>query len=522
MSIRVCALLCLCAVAYAEAPPPGMPARTALRILEQATWGPNDASLAKLQTLGFNHWFKDQVFTPLSPIPDQPLTTTNSSGVVTTNTNVGPLQLNFFSNALTGNDQLRQRVAFALSEIWVVSNLDLNNASAFPPLLRIFQKRAFGNYEDLMRDVTLSPAMGHYLDMANNNKGNPARNTAANENYAREFMQLFTLGLNQLNRDGSIENASDGTPLPSYTQATVTNLAKMFTGWTYAPVAGAADNNNNPVNFLVPMEAHEAEHDTTAKSIFGVSIPAGTTSLQDLNQAIDIVFRQPSLPPFVSKQLIQHLVTSNPSPAYVGRVAAVFENDGNGVRGDMQAVLFQILTDPEARAGDSADFASEPNFGHFREPVLFLANLLRGLNGQLSASSNIAGYSNQLGQNLFYAPSVFSYFPPDYAVNGLLAPELDIFDTQTSVARTGVVNSAVFSGHLDTGTTFDLTPYIAAQTAGQAQFLSLVSKMFFHNAMSSQVQSAMEDAMSGVTAPADKAKAGLYIALTSSEYNVVH
>jgi uncharacterized protein (DUF1800 family) len=432
------------------------------------------------------------------------------------------LQVNFFANALNGSDQLRQRVAFALSEIWVVSNVDLGNASAFPPILRLFQKDAFGNYETLMKDVTLNPAMGHYLDMANNNKGNPARNTAANENYSREFMQLFCLGLYELNINGSIENGPDHQPLPAYTQSTVTNLAKMLTGWTYAPVKGAADHNNNPVNFLVPMEYHDAEHDTTAKTIFGVSFPAGTTAEQDVDEAINLVFRQRSLPPFVSKQLIQHLVTSNPSPAYIERVASVFENNGSGVRGDLKAVIHQILTDEEARAGDLESFSSEPNFGHFREPVLYLANLLRGLNGQMTATSSIAGYAKQLGQNLFYPASVFSYFPPDYEVNGLLAPELDIFDTQTSVARTGVVNSAVFAGHLDAGTTFDLAPYITAETAGQAQFMALVSKMFFHDAMSSQVENSMEEAMGGVTAPADKAKAGLYIALTSNEFNVIH
>jgi len=499
-----------------------MPPRTALRILEQGTWGPTESSLSELQKLGFAAWFASQVKAAPSAIPDQPLTTTNSSGVVITNSNVGPLQVNFFANALNGDDQLRQRVAFALSEIWVVSNIDLGNASAFPPILRIFQKRAFDNYENLMKDVTLNPAMGHYLDMANNNKGNPARNTAANENYSREFMQLFCLGLYELNLNGSIENAADGMPLPSYTQSTVTNLAKMFTGWTYAPVAGAADHNNNPVNFLVPMESHEAEHDTTTKTIFGVSIPAGTTAGQDIDQAINIVFHQRSLPPFISKQLIQHLVTSNPSPAYVERVASVFENNGSGVRGDLKAVVYQILTDPEARAGDTEGFSSEPNFGHFREPVLYLANLLRGLNGKMTAASGVAGYATKLGQNLFYSPSVFSYFPPGYSVDGLLAPELDLFNTQTSVARTGVVNSAIFAGHLDAGTTLDLAPYIAAETAGQTQFLSLVSKMFFHNAMSTQVQSAMEEAMSGVTASADKAKAVLYIALTSNEFNVIH
>jgi uncharacterized protein (DUF1800 family) len=242
-----------------------------------------------------------------------------------------------------------------------------------------------------------------------------------------------------------------------------------------------------------------------------------------LNSALDIIFNQPSIAPFVSKQLIQHLVTSNPSPGYVSRVAAVFVNNGQGVRGDLRAVVYQILTDPEARAGDTQDFTAAPNFGHYREPVLFLANLLRGLNGQMNANSNVQAYANQMGQNLFYAPSVFSYFPPDYQANGITAPELEIYSTQTASARTGVVNSAIFAGHLDTNTTFDLSPYIAGiSSPQQSQFFALVNQMFFHNAMSSQVQTAMQQAMAAVTAPADKAKAGLYIALTSNEYQVVH
>jgi uncharacterized protein (DUF1800 family) len=500
-----------------------MSQRTALRLLEQATWGPTAADAALLQHTGFESWFKAQVTAPLSPIPAQPLLGTDGKAF----TNVGPLQQNFYANTLNGSDQLRQRVAFALSEIWVVSNQDLDRAAAFPLLLQIFQKNAFGNYQSLMQDVTLNPAMGHYLDMANNVKGNPAKNTAANENYARECMQLFTMGLNKLNKDGSVV-MSGGLAEAAYTQDTVTNLARVFTGWTYAPVAGAKDETQNPINFLAPMEAHETEHDTTAKSLLGVAIPAGQTALADVDQALNIIFEQPSVAPFVSKQLIQHLVTSNPSAEYVSRVASVFENNGRGTRGDLMAVVYQILTDPEARAGDTQPFTSAPEFGHFREPVLFVANLLRGLNGQLTAASNVQASATLMGQNLFNSPSVFSYFPPDYLVDGLTAPELDIYNTQTSVSRTGVVNAAIFDGQLDANTKFNLTPFVTAaaatgQTAsGQTAFFTLVNDLFFHDAMSAELQTAMQQAMAAVTTPTAKAQAGLYIALTSNEYQVIH
>ena len=518
LAFAAATLMCTPFSAHAASPAVGMPERSAVRILDQATWGPTATAINDLRTSGFDAWFNKQLTAPLSPIPDQPLLGTDGKAYTT----VGPLQANFYANTLNGRDQLRQRVAFALSEIWVVSNLDLDRAAAFPPILRIFQTDAFANYETLMKHVTLNPAMGHYLDMANNDKGNPTKNTAANENYARELMQLFTIGLYELNNDGS-SVIKNGVPVPSYTQDTVTNLAKMFTGWTYAPLAGAADHTHNPINFMSPMEAHDLDHDTTAKTVLGVVVPAGTTAMEDVDKALSIIFAQPGLPPFISKQLIQHLVTSNPSPGYVRRVSAVFENDGRGVRGDMKAVIYAILTDEEARAGDTQPFTSAPDFGHYREPVLFLANLLRGLNATLSATSNVEAYTNSLGQNLFNSPSVFSYFPPDYQTGGLTAPELNIYNTQTSVSRTGVVNTAVFGAHLDANTTFNLTPFItAASTTGQSQFFSLVNTLFFHDEMSNEVHTAMQKAMAAVAVPADKARAGLYIALTSNEYQVIH
>ena len=254
-----------------------------------------------------------------------------------------------------------------------------------------------------------------------------------------------------------------------------------------------------------------------------MNIPAGTTALEDVNKALDIVFSQPTMAPFVSTQLIQHLVTSNPSPAYIRRVSTVFENDGTGVRGNLKAVVYAILTDAEARAGDTRPFTAAPTFGHYKEPVLFIVNLLRGLGATLTATSNVEAYTNSLGQNLFYAGSVFSYFPPNYVTDGITAPELNIYNTQTSVARTGVVNTAIFAGQLDSNTKFNLTPFItAASSTGQVAFFSRVNEMFFHNDMSTELKTQMQNAMAAVTAPADKAKAGLYIALTSNEYSVVH
>ncbi len=259
---------------------------------------------------------------------------------------------------MNGPDQLRQRVAFALSEIWVVSDLEVNNASAFPPLLRLFQNDAFGNYEALMKDVSLNPAMGRFLNMVNNYKANPAKGTAANENYAREIMQLFTIGLTQLNLNGTPVVDKNGNPVATFTQTDVTNLAKAFTGWTYPPMPGTVTKGTNPIYYLAPMVPLEIEHDVTAKQILGVSLPAGRSAEQDLTDALHIIFMQPTLPPFVSQQLIEHLVTSNPSPAYVARIAQVFEDNGSGVRGDLQAVIHAILTDPEARAGDTISDAN--------------------------------------------------------------------------------------------------------------------------------------------------------------------
>jgi len=510
---KIFAVLLFVPCAWAQ----NMTALAAARFLDQATWGPSPASIAQLQQMGVGNWLTAQFALNTSDLPDQPLLT--STG--TTNENLAPVQLAFFQNAVTGQDQLRQRVAFALSEIWVVSEVSTHPAYAFPPYWRIFRDNAFGNYRDLIKAVTLNPAMGNYLNMANNNKGNPSKGTAANENYSRELMQLFTLGLVQLNPDGSQVLDSTNNPVPTYTQAIVTSQAKVFTGWTYPTAPGATQANNNPAYYFGQMIPIQAEHDTTAKTVVGgVNIPAGQTAEQDLESMLDALMAQPVMAPFVSRQLIQHLVTSNPSPAYIQRVSKIFSNDGTGVEGNLQAVITAILTDPEARAGDDPSAAPNPNFGHMREPVLFMANILRGLNATLGASSAPYNDATEMGQQLFYSPTVFSYFSPLYTVeSGLYAPEFQIYSTQTAAERADIVNTALY-GKLDSSTTVDLTPF-ELYTDNVAGLVDYIGYIFLHSGMSTGLKEAAENAALAVTTTSAQAQAALYIVLTSGEYQII-
>ena len=506
----------LCA---AQSPPPGMPASTAARILEQATWGPNAQSITELQTKGFDQWFADQVAAPVTSYPNQPMLGPDGNNF----TNLSGLQVQFFENALYNSDQLRQRVAFALSEIWVVSHVGVvQRAASFPPLLNIFQKDAFAAYPVLMKDVTLNSAMGAYLDMLNNRKA--TKTTSPNENYGRELMQLFTLGLNNVALNGSPVLDTNGSPVAIYSQATVDAISAALTGWTYAPTAVGA----TPPNVFDPMVPLEAQHDTTKKILpfvypngqtVPVTLAANQSAEADLDGALAAIFAHPSLAPFVVKQLIQHLVTGNPSPDYILRVVTVFNDN----RGDLKAVVKAILTDPEARAGDSGIGSDTASFGHLREPVLLVENLLRGLKGSVADSSTIYAYTSNLGQNLLSEPSVFSYFSPQYRVaGGLLGPEYQIHNTQTAVTRSNYIYAAIYNGKLDAGTTFDISEFTAAATTSPAALKALINGRFFHGAMSTGVQTAIDTALIGLTAAADKAKAALYIALTASEFQVIH
>jgi uncharacterized protein (DUF1800 family) len=266
---------------------------------------------------------------------------------------------------------------------------------------------AFGNYRTLLQEITLNPAMGNYLDMVNNDKPNPATGRTANENYARELLQLFSIGLYKLNPNGSLKLDPAGNPIPTYDQAVIEGLARVFAGWTYAPLPAAAPRAHNPTNYLAPMVHWAPNHDLGAKTILdGQVLPAGQTGEADLEATLDAIFNHPNVGPFV-RQLIQHLVTSNPSPGYVARVAAAFADNGGGVRGDMQAVVRAVLLDPEARRAATVDF------GRPREPLLFITSLLR----KLVATGDgwgLTGYAGNMRQNPLSPPTVFSFFVPDY------------------------------------------------------------------------------------------------------------
>jgi uncharacterized protein (DUF1800 family) len=334
------------------------------------------------------------------------------------------------------------------------------------------------------------------------------------------MMQLFTLGLTQLNPDGS------ALPVATYNQAVVTNMAKALTGWTYPTAPGATPKRNNPAYYFGQMFAVEAEHDTSAKTIFGnITIPAGQTAEQDLESVLDALMAQPTMAPFVSQQLIEHLVTSNPSPQYIARVSNVFLNDGTGVKGNLKAVITAILTDPEARAGDDPSATVNPTFGHMREPILFMTNVMRGLNATLGPNSNIYGDASLTGESLFHSPSVFSYFSPQYRIaGGLLGPEFQIYSTATSTERANLVNAALYA-KLDKSTTVDLSPFERV-AVGPSFLINYISQAFLHSSMSASLLQAVTDAMNAAAEasagdPKAMAQAALYVVLTSGEYQII-
>jgi len=480
-------------------------------------------------------WIDEQFGTPASPISDVP---PNANGTEP----MGPVQQEFFYNAVNGADQLRQRVAFALGEIWVVSAVKLTTADQMVPYLRLLSADAFADYYTIAHDVTLSPSMGHYLDMVNNDKPNAATGRSADENYARELMQLFTLGLNELNPDGSVKLAG-GQPVPTYDQDTIEALADIFTGWTYPVKPGATAASHNPAYFDGAMVAVAANHDTSAQTLFGVTLAAGQTAEQELAGALHSILNHPNVAPFVSRQLIQHLVTGNPSAAYVARVAQAFQNSN----GDMKTVIRAILLDSEARAGDGpavrfADLRQvtlleealprgprretatrADGFGHLREPVLYINALLRGLGATVTATNSLPAQGATLGQNGYYPPTVFNYFSPQYSFTeqtaagpvSVNAPEFQILSTSTALLRTGFVNTLAY-GTLG-GVTLDWTPY--AGMTGEAVTQAIVQALL-GGRFSSAAAATVTSGVSAQTTDKARAQAAVYLIATSSQYQV--
>ena len=419
---RVRAVLVACALTmsaqgHAQAPSAAEAYAEAVRLLEQSTFGPTDTLIGHVLQVGTQAFLDEQYAVPASRYPILKYVPAGQQATFCP-TDPDPqcgrdyytlflLQSAFFTSALNGPDQLRQRVAFALSQILVTSGLTVHTAYGMSRYQQIFLDNAFGNYEQILTRVTLSPVMGEYLNMVNNDQ--PTASVQPNENYARELLQLFTIGVWQLNPDGTQKVDAAKAPIPAYGQDEVEGFAHVFTGWTYPVLPGTPARTHNPKNYLGDMVPVDSNHDKGTKLLLnGVTLPAGGEIQADLAAAIHNVFMHPNVGSFVGKQLIQKLVTGDPTPEYVSRVAAAFDNNGHGVRGDMKAVVNAILIDPEARGY----VKNEPGYGKLREPVLYVAAAARML-GTQSDGVYLAQQAGQLGQPLFYSASVFNYYPPD-------------------------------------------------------------------------------------------------------------
>ena len=494
----------------------------ASRLLDQATFGPTATDVANVQQTGIDAYLNQQFAMTPTLEPD----VTNPPPTVCA-TNITPCQQSeWWSAALTAPDQLRQRVALAFSEMFVISTNSVS-ANSVIPFQNLLVTDAFGNFSTMLHDVTLSTGMGAYLNMLNSAK--PATGQIANENYPREAMQLFTIGIYLLNSDGTPQLDSNGNMVPSYTEAQVQAFARAYTGWTYASSTGGTPTSfpNNTPNYDVPMALVEAQHDLTAKTLLnGVTLPAGQTGTQDLAAALDNLFQHPNVGPFVCRQLIQHLVASNPSPAYVARISAVFADNGSGVRGDMKAVIRAILEDTEARAGDTnASFDG----GHLREPMLYLANVMRGL-GYTNTDptgyyGTLSNYTSPLSQKPYAAGSVFNFFPPDYQIPGstATAPEFDIENTASAILRLTLANSIVYNGLSGFTINLSATSPLGVLAANPTALVNQLNATFMHGQMPADMQTAIVNQITPITNnPAERARVATYLVITSSLYKVMH
>jgi uncharacterized protein (DUF1800 family) len=396
------------------------PAPQAVRFLNMATFGANSRDMVHLSKMTPAQWLDEQFAMDASCH----LSTLNQ----TQNNNSRENRIEvWFRLGVTAPDQLRQRVAFALSEIFVVSDVGSGiPANALAVYYDILVRNAFGNFRDILEQVTLSPAMGRYLSMLGNQKPNRFKGIRADENYAREIMQLFSIGLVKLDNTGVPLLDKNGMTIPTYSQADIEGLARTFTGWSWGNSQVFTDGND----WRISMKPFLNYHDRADKTIVtGKLIAALGTPETDLQTALTTIFRHPNVGPFISRRLIQRLVTSNPSPEYIGRVAAVFNNNGQGIRGDMKAVIRAVLLDTEALTGKAAN----PNFGKLREPLMALTHLWRAFDG--SASDGTFPYyypESNIIQAPLSSPTVFNFFKPSYSPSrfldnkNIVAPEFQL------------------------------------------------------------------------------------------------
>jgi len=425
---------------------------------------------------------------------------------------MGTLRQWALHNYTVAPDQLRQRVAYSLGQIIVTSANKLIYADEILPWLRLLSQHAFGNYRTLLLEVSKSPSMGKYLDLANSVK--PGVAGGANENYAREIMQLFTIGLWQLNPDGSTTLDAAGYPIPTYNQATIQQVSLALTGWTYATAPGATSVGLNWEYFGAPMITRAQFHDMGSKTFLGVTIPAGQTVEQDLESVVDTLMNHPNTAPFIATRLIRLMVMSNPSPGYIQRVADVFVNNGSGVRGDLKAVVTAIVMDPEARQD-----VPTVNGGRLKEPILQTAGFLRSLNGQFTSGQQLTYMFDYIAQGVLAPPSVFNWYSPLYHVpkSSLFGPEFQIYTPSEAASRGNLMYHLLTTQGGDS--TLDLAPF---QPYGNdmAGLVEAANQILLYGRM----PEAMKTVLINAAAPGYDAKTRIetviYLTILSGQYAV--
>ena len=507
-------------------PPPPVTKAEAYQFLNQGSFGATEAEAQQVIDMRFEAWINDQMQ------KDASLQLPHLQGLPPPQF---PFQLHadrvdiWFRNSLYGEDQLRQRVAFALSEIMVVSQLGAlgNLPFAVADYYDVLAENAFGNYRDLLEEVTLHPAMGVYLSMLGNEKPDPDNNIRPDENYAREVMQLFSIGLVELNIDGT-EKLDEGRPIPTYSQEIIEGFAHVYTGWTWAGAPSFRQARPTPFNQVIPMQLYPGFHDTGTKTLLrGEVLPAGQSGEQDLGDALDNIFNHPNVGPFIAIRLIQRLVTSNPSPGYVRRVAEVFNNNGSGVRGDLGAVVKAILLDDEAQPALAMEID-----GKLKEPLLRLTQLWKAYN----ATSNSGRFPLNaayilFGQGPLQSPSVFNFFSPFYAPPGeirdssLVAPELEIATEYQNTVFTNYMFYQVFALNHTNGALADDDIYINfEEEMAIADDVDALIDMVAGKLLAGQISDTLRQEIAGMLArvpetdTAIRAAETIYFVVTSPEY----
>ena len=513
----------------------------AARFLTQATFGPSATDINAFVSQGYTTWLNTQI--AMAPTLHRAATLADFAQYTQSATTTAPTgtdrQAAWWKIAVTAPDQLRQRVAFALSEIFVISDQNSTVSGAQEGAANYYDllaRDAFGNYRQLLEDVTLSPMMGIYLSSLRNAKGTFDSKgnvlTSADENYAREVMQLFSIGLNLLQPDGTLQLDSTGQPIPTYNQTTITETAKVFTGWAYYSTSANPNFRGGAADYIDPMMLYPAFHDDGQKTVVGGRIiPASQGGAKDLKDMLDTLFNHPNTGPFISRELIQRLVTSNPSPGYVYRVAQVFADNGAGVRGDLAAVVRAILTDYEAR---SPALVGTPGHGKLKEPLLRATAVLRAFGGASNSGRfNISNPETNLDQAALRSATVFNFFQPDFvqpgdlASAGLYAPEFQILTATTAITIPNFLYTYVYNTRSTTNATeqtigLDLSSLLPLAATPQ-QLVDTLNLVLTGNTMAKATSDRIVAAIGGMpggTSTTEKVRSAIYLITTSPDGSI--